>query len=117
MGYDGESFLLQLYESISFFAVLMASLPYTFNHIVDILVLIHANFSEWDVNLVPASISFLFPHAAIAFGKVAHIFMSRPALQRNDMQTVKVLYSVNQFFINDIEQEYLEHLDDPDDQD
>ena len=62
------------------FLVLLSSVPFSFSIIIDILVLIHTNFAEWDINLLPARIEFIYPHAALAFGKVAHMFMSRSAI-------------------------------------
>jgi hypothetical protein len=65
-------------------------------------VLIHTNFAEWDANIAPASIEFLQPHATLAFGKVAHMFFSRAAIQRDDKQCVKMFHVGGKFFYNEI---------------
>ena len=67
-------------KGIGFFSILLSSIPISFSNIIDLLVMTHTNFAEWDVNIAPASIEFLYPHATLAFGKVAHMFFSRTAL-------------------------------------
>lgn len=67
-------------KSMGFFSILLSSIPLSFSNIIDLLVLTHTNFAEWDVNIAPASIEFLYPHATLAFGKVAHMFFSRTAI-------------------------------------
>ena len=71
-------------KGMGFFSILLSSIPLSFSNIIDLLVLTHTNFAEWDVNITPAGIEFLYPHATLAFGKVAHLFFSRTALQRDD---------------------------------
>ena len=73
-----------LYKALGFFSVLLSSIPISFTNIIDLLVLIHTIFAEWDINILPARIKFLFPHTTLAFGKVAHMFFSRMAIQRDD---------------------------------
>ena len=67
-------------KAMGFFSILLSSIPLSFSNIIDLLVLTHTNFAEWDVNIIPANIEFLYPHATLAFGKVAHMFFSRIAL-------------------------------------
>jgi hypothetical protein len=67
-------------KGMGFFSILLSSIPLSFTNIIDLLVLTHTNFAEWDVNIIPANIEFLYPHATLAFGKVAHMFFSRTAL-------------------------------------
>jgi hypothetical protein len=67
-------------KGMGFFSILLSSIPLSFSNIIDLLVLTHTNFAEWDVNIAPARIEFLYPHATLAFGKVAHMFFSRTAL-------------------------------------
>jgi len=67
-------------KGMGFFSILLSSIPLSFSNIIDLLVLTHTNFAEWDANIIPASIEFLYPHATLAFGKVAHIFFSRTAI-------------------------------------
>lgn len=69
-----------LEKGMGFFSILLSSIPLSFSNIIDLLVLTHTNFAEWDVNIAPASIEFIYPHATLAFGKVAHMFFSRTAL-------------------------------------
>lgn len=101
-------------KGMGFFSILLSSIPVSFTNIIDLLVLTHTNFAEWDVNIIPANIEFLYPHATLAFGKVAHLFFSRTALQRDDMQSVKVFHVGGHFFVNDNEQNYFESLNNKD---
>lgn len=78
------NFLHYVKKGMGFFSILLSSIPLSFSNIIDLLVLTHTNFAEWDVNITPACIEFLYPHATLAFGKVAHMFFSRTALQRDD---------------------------------
>ena len=73
-----------LTKCLGFFAILLSSIPFSFSNIIDLLVLTHTNFAEWDVDISPASIEFINPHATLAFGRVAHMFFSRNAIQRDD---------------------------------
>ena len=97
---------------MGFFSILLSSIPLSFSNIIDLLVFIHTNFAEWDVNVIPASIEFLYPHATLAFGKVAHMFFSRTALQRDDQQSVKVFHVGGHFFLNQINQQQEENIKD-----
>jgi hypothetical protein len=87
-------------KGIGFFAILLSSIPISFSNIIDLLVLTHTNFAEWDINITPAAIEFLQPHATLAFGKVAHMFFSRTALQKDDSQAIKVFHVGGHFFLN-----------------
>jgi len=69
-----------LEKGMGFFSILLSSIPLSFSNIIDLLVLTHTNFAEWDINIQQASIEFIYPHATLAFGKVAHMFLSRTAL-------------------------------------
>ena len=97
-------------KGMGFFSILLSSIPLSFSNIIDLLVLTHTNFAEWDVNITPAAIEFLYPHATSAFGKVAHMFFSRSAMLRDDNQAVKVFHVGGHFFLNRISQQYWEKL-------
>jgi len=97
-------------KGMGFFSILLSSIPLSFSNIIDLLVLFHTNFAEWDVNIAPASIEFLQPHATLAFGKVAHMFFSRTALQRDDQQSIKVFHVGGHFFMNKISQQQWEKI-------
>lgn len=60
------------------------------------------NFAEWDVNVTPAKINFMYPHATLAFGKVAHMFFSRMAIQSDQKQCVRLFHIGNHFFKNQL---------------
>ena len=92
-------------KGTGFFAILLSSIPISFSNIIDLLVLCHTNFAEWDINIAPAAIEFLQPHATLAFGKVAHMFFSRTALQKDDQQCVKVFHVGSHFFLNQVKRE------------
>lgn len=87
-------------KTLGQFTVLLSSICVNFSNIIDLLVLTHTNFAEWDINIIPADIKFLYPHATLAFGKVAHMFFSRAALQRDDKQCVNLFHVGGQFFVN-----------------
>ena len=67
-------------KGAGFYSILLSSIPLSFSNIIDLLVLMSTNFAEWDVNVTPAKINFIYPHATLAFGKVAHMFFSRVAV-------------------------------------
>ena len=46
----------------------------------------------------------------MAFGKVAHMFFSRTALQRDDQQSIKVFHVGGHFFLNKISQQQWEKI-------
>ncbi len=46
-------------KAMGFFSILLSSLPLSFSNIIDLLVLTHTNFAEWDINIAPANIEFL----------------------------------------------------------
>jgi len=46
-------------KGMGFFSILLSSIPLSFTNIIDLLVLTHTNFAEWDVNIAPACIEFL----------------------------------------------------------
>ena len=48
-----------LRKGIAFFSILLSNLPLSFSNIIDLLVLFHTNFAEWDINIAPANIEFL----------------------------------------------------------
>lgn len=91
---------LYLLKGAGFYSILLSSIPLSFSNIIDLLVLMSTNFAEWDVNVTPAKINFIYPHATLAFGKVAHMFFSRVAVQRDDKQSVKIFYIGGHFFKN-----------------
>jgi hypothetical protein len=77
---DAQETVQYLEKGMGFFSILLSSIPLSFSNIIDLLVLMSTNFAEWDVNVAPAKINFIYPHATLAFGKVAHMFFSRMAL-------------------------------------
>lgn len=91
-----------LEKGMGFYSILLSSIPLSFSNIIDLLVLMSTNFAEWDVNVTPAKINFIYPHATLAFGKVAHMFFSRNALQRDDKQCVRLFHIGNHFFKNQL---------------
>lgn len=80
--------------------ILLSSLPFSFSNMIHLLVLISTNFAEWDVDVIPANITFRHPHATLAFGKVAHMFLSRNALQMDEKQCVKLMWVGGRFYKN-----------------
>jgi hypothetical protein len=83
---------IYILKTLGQLTVLLSCIPISFSNIIDLLVLTHTNFAEWDINIIPAGIKFLYPHATLAFGKVAHMFFSRVALQRDDKQCVNLFH-------------------------
>lgn len=99
------NFSFYFQKGLGFFSILLSSIPLSFSNIIDLLVLMHTNFAEWDVNVTPADIDFIQPHATLAFGKVAHMFFSRRALQRDDKQAVKLFHVGGHFFKKQVSQQ------------
>lgn len=46
-------------KGMGFFSILLSSIPLSFSNIIDLLILMHTNFAEWDVNIIPADIDFI----------------------------------------------------------
>lgn len=46
-------------KGMGFFSILLSSIPLSFSNIIDLLVLMHTNFAEWDVDITPADIDFI----------------------------------------------------------
>ena len=110
MGLNNIGWIHHLEKGMGFFSILLSSIPLSFSNIIDLLVLMHTNFAEWDVHIQQANIEFIYPHATLAFGKVAHMFFSRTALQRDDKQSVKVFHVGGHFFLNKVNQYQWEKL-------
>lgn len=89
-----------VFNVIGLFCILFSSVSLCFENVVDIIVMMHAYFAEWDTNLVPADLFFVQPLAAQAFGRVSHIFFSDIALQRSDGQSVKIAQVGSYYFAN-----------------
>lgn len=58
---DGESLLIDeatiyVKEILAFTCGLLISMPFNFKIMMDLIVLMHANFLEWDYNCVPAEL-------------------------------------------------------------
>lgn len=83
---------------------MLSSIPFSFSNIIHLLILFSTNFAEWDIDVIPAKIFFRQPHATLAFGKVAHIFFSRSAIQSEAHQAVKLVYCGGLFFKNQYSQ-------------
>ena len=97
---DNENVSFYFRKGVGFFCILLSSIPLSFTNIVDLLVLMHTSFAEWDVNIVPADINFVQPHATLAFGKVAHLFFSRKAMQRDNKQSIRLFHVGGHFYKN-----------------
>ena len=46
-------------KGMGFFSILLSSIPLSFSNIIDLLILMHTNFAEWDINITPADIDFI----------------------------------------------------------
>lgn len=90
------------------FLVLLSTLPFSFSNIIHLLILFSTSFAEWDIDVIPSNILFRQPHATLAFGKVAHMFFGRSAIQRDDKQSIKLFYVGGHFFKNQQSQKWWE---------
>ena len=99
-----DSYVYYIDKFIGCFLIMLSSIPFSFSNIIHLLILFSTNFAEWDIDVIPANIFFRQPHATLAFGKVAHMFFSRSAIQSEDHQSVKLLYCGKHFFKNQYSQ-------------
>jgi hypothetical protein len=76
---------------LAFIAALFVSLPLNFKAIIDILVIMHANFIEWDSNLVPGDVRVNNFSSVRALARVKHLFLSKSAMMTLNMRKAKVL--------------------------
>jgi len=59
MNMEMAGYLHYIKKGMSFFAILLSSIPLSFSNIIDLLVLTHTNFAEWDIFVVPACVEFI----------------------------------------------------------
>jgi hypothetical protein len=48
-----------VYKGISFLGILLSTIPIKFSNIIDLLVLMHTSFAEWDIDTTPANVYFV----------------------------------------------------------
>lgn len=58
---------------------------------MDIIVLVHSNFAEWDYNTVPAGLKFNQGISMKALGSVSNIFLSKSAIMGNNVKKAVLL--------------------------
>jgi hypothetical protein len=99
-----EGYIYYFDKFVGCLLIMLSSIPFSFSNIIHLLILFSTNFAEWDIDVIPARIFFRQPHATLAFGKVAHIFFSRSAVQSEAHQSVKMIYCGGMFFKNQYSQ-------------
>jgi len=48
-----------MYKGICFLGILLSTIPISFSNIIDLLVLMHTSFAEWDIDTTPANVFFV----------------------------------------------------------
>ena len=66
-------------------------MPFNFKIMMDLIVLMHANFLEWDYNCVPAELKVNNSFVMMSLGTVQNIFLSPFALISQNQKKTKVL--------------------------
>ena len=51
MNISNVSYVHYITKGMGFFSILLSSIPLSFSNIIDLLVLTHTNFAEWDINI------------------------------------------------------------------
>jgi hypothetical protein len=51
MNMDNIGWVYNIQKGAGFFSILLSSIPLSFSNIIDLLVLMHTNFAEWDIHL------------------------------------------------------------------
>ena len=67
-------------QILAFTASLTVSLPLNFKVIVDLVVIMHASFSEWDYNLIPGEVHVGHTYVMKALGNITDVFMSKHSI-------------------------------------
>ena len=67
-------------QILAFTCGLIISMPNNFKVILDLIVLMHANFLEWDYNCVPAELKVNNGFVMMILGNVQNIFLTPNAL-------------------------------------
>jgi hypothetical protein len=70
---------------------LILSLPLNFKLIADLVVIMHANFCEWDYNLIPGDVRITHNHVLKALGNISDVIMSKHAIISLGIKKAKVL--------------------------
>lgn len=96
-----KEYMFYINKGIGVGCILLSCIPLNFQCTINLLVALHAMFIEWDINMVPSKVQFLFPQAAISLCKVSNIFFSRKAILKDERQFVKGISVGDIFFINE----------------
>lgn len=56
---NSSSSTYYVYKGISFLGILLSTIPISFSNIIDLLVLVHTSFAEWDIDTTPANVYFV----------------------------------------------------------
>jgi hypothetical protein len=67
---------------------------------MDLIVLMHANFAEWDFNCVPADLKINNGYIMQALGTVQNLFISKNALLSQNLKKAKVVQIGSQWYFN-----------------
>jgi hypothetical protein len=92
--------LLFIRQIFSFTCGLMISFPCNFKIIMDLIVLMQANFAEWDFNCVPADLKINNGFVMEALGTVQNLFISKNVLISQNLKKGKVIQIGKQWYFD-----------------
>jgi hypothetical protein len=78
-------------QILAFTASLTLALPLNFKLIMDLVVIMHANFSEWDYNLIPGDVRVGQSYVMKALGNVTDVFLSKHSIMTSNLKKAKVI--------------------------
>jgi len=78
-------------QVLAFACGLLISMPNNFKIMLDLIVMMHANFLEWDYNCVPAELKVNNGYVMMILGNVQNIFLTPNALISQNNKKAKVL--------------------------
>jgi hypothetical protein len=85
---SATSFVLSI---LSFISGLVLALPLSYKIVLDLISLMHSNFTEWDYNNVPATVKFNHGITSKIMGQIHHLFISKQSLMSHNVKKVKVI--------------------------
>ncbi|CDW78012.1 adenylate and guanylate cyclase catalytic domain containing protein [Stylonychia lemnae] len=91
-------------DVIGFCSGLLVCLPLSYKIILDIIVLIQADFVEYDYNVAPSDLKFNRGSSMKALGKISNLFISKSALMNHNIKKVKMVKITDRVY-QDLEKE------------
>lgn len=113
---DDEKLALELpiyiKQILAFTANLFLSLPLNYRIITDLVVIMHANFTEWDYNNVPSDLKIgSNKNVMKALGNITDLFMSKNAVMNLNAKKAKIVQVKDHWYFDQGKKSQAEQVD------